>query len=652
MAKTSITKEDFLSSSLKFLMKGERILAGVEMAVDIMKKIGRQIENYTLYGPSYYALQLSKNVKEYFENSEMAKALNLNLGSQFASPFGAVQYWEDIQRAINRTNMTLGIGGQVAKNMREDLIKSRSYLLGLGTDIDNFTQSYSTFVSEYGRPFAPSVEDIENMAIINKSFEGQFDSLIPIAKLYGRSIQDTRNFINDAMVKSDKYGISVNKVLENIQKNISMVDRYTFKGGLEGLKKMSIESQKLNLNMSSVAQFSEKFYNPEDAIEMAASLQMMGGEFAQFGDVFQLMYDANNDVGALTEKISDLTKGMGMLNKKTGEIEFTSIETRKLKRFEELSGISVEEMKKTSRVRKQEDIVRKYISPEFAAGSKENLDEYVNKLAMLAEFKGGIPKITIDNKQKLISEISQEDLERLSTVGLDPLKDPLENLIEVNRTANKKLQDIFEQIVILANDFETLNKTELTIKAQQEFAKTSAYDYNTTGMLQKGEKNLKINSMERAAGTFQYMTNRKAPFWADVITQSVGGDISKGIVNATMDWISGKESKSSVSTESNLKTYSTFSEIQNNKEKVDALVREYGRMEQASKFLPNGEILFKGEGSTIKLELDGREFKRMDLLKDKAFKDAWFEKYQKSVDETILSTSDNGGRNVTPLKPR
>jgi hypothetical protein len=625
-------------------------MAAAEEVLETVKKVARHVENMAMYGPSYYALQASKGVKEWFENSEMAKALNLSLGSQFSGPWGAIQYWEDVQRAINNSNLALGIGGQVAKNMRDDLIKSKSSLLGLNLDIENFTASYGTFVEEYGRPFAPSNMDIRNMATINKAFQGQFDSLIPIAKLYGRSIEDTRQFINDAVIKSDKYGVSVNKVISNIQKNIQMIDKYTFKGGLEGLKKMSIEAQRLNLTMNSVVQFSEKFYNPEDAIEMAASLQMMGGEFAQFGDVFQLMYDANNDVGSLINKVAELTKGMGMLNKQTGEIEFTSLERRQLKYFETVSGIPVEEMMRTRRVQKQEEIVKRYISPELAAGTKEDLEGYVNKIAMLAEFKGGIPKITIDNKQKLVSELSKEDLDSLSTVGLNPLKDPIENLVDVNITATQKLQDIYKQIVILSNDFKLLNATELAAAAQAEFAKKSTA-VEAASMMENTAK-MKAVASAMAVGE----VGASSGFggigdWFNGLNLGYSGGLSGANIPSASSGIGGMVDTADLKkVNTGEQKFSTFKDIKNDKEKVVQLVNEYFRQYTAVKEygkMENQQVFFEGKGGSIDLTLNGEVFKTFELSKDKDFQEA----YRKQFNEAILSTKDNGGKNTSPNPP-
>lgn len=428
-----------------------------------IREVAEEIAKVTMYGPQYVALQAAKATTEYFENSDILKTFNIKLGSEYMVPFGSTKYWDSIQKSINSANVKLGIGGNLSANIRDNAMKSREEFLGLGLETENFLNSYSTFASTYNRTFLPDQGEMKDMATINKIYGGTYDQLYPLSKLYGKSITDTTQFMNKMIVEADKYGITSNKIFEDMQKNIGMLDKYNFKTGYDGLKKMVVETSKLNMNMNSVAQFAEKLYEPEDAIEMAASLQMLGGEFSQFGDVFQLMYDANNDVGALTEKIAKLTNGMGTLNKETGEIDFTSLEKYQLRSFAKMSNIPIQEMIQTRRVTKREEIVKKYISPELKKGSTEDVEATINKLAMLAEFKGGVPKIKVAGGEKDISQVTLADLSDLSTVGRDELKTPLENLLLVNQSQLDKLRIIAEKITLQTNSMASLRQEEASI---------------------------------------------------------------------------------------------------------------------------------------------------------------------------------------------
>lgn len=632
------------------------LLADFEEAIEGIKEVGKILLSVTeefgkmfVYGPeAYYSMKAASKLKGYLETSEMFQTLQIDLGSKYDMPFGSIMYWEEIQKSVNKMNMGFGVGGQLSGKIREDLMKARYSMVGIGLDTDNFISSYSNFVENYGRPFSPNERDIQSMALVNKTFDGAFDELLPLAKLYGRSIEDTRDFINDTVVSADKYGVSAKKVLSGIQTNMSMIDKYTFKNGLEGLKKMSLEASKLNMNMQSVTQFADKIYNPEDAIEVAASLQMMGGEFAQFGDVFQLMYDANNDVGALTEKIADLTTGMGMLNKQTGEIEFSSEETRKLRVFEQISGIPVEEMKRTGRVRKQEDIIRRYITPQFAAESGSNLDEYINKLAMLSEFKGGVPKITIGNEQKLISQISKEDLATLSTIGVDPLKDPLENLLDVNRTQLEKLTSTTEQIKIASNDLTVLTSDQNALFS----VNNKLLESMSGGMLKSAiemTRDAKIKGGKNAADTFdsllqtekaqkekQERMKRDVRIYDDPEMKRYGG-----ILNSNKTTTSSSQTTYSTS-------FSPINDITKNeveKQNFISRLKTWGGVN-------NNNLSVSAANGTqvIEYKLNGKVYNVYDALKDPKFMEE-IKRQQPDVADYLLDRYNNGGKNTGPVTP-
>ena len=111
----------------------------------------------------------------------------------------------------------------------------------------------------------------------------------------------------------------------------------------------------------------------------------------------------------------------------------------------------MEEMIQTRRVTKREEIVKKYIPSELKKGSTEDVEARINKLAMLADFKGGVPKIKVAGREKNISQVTLADLSDLSTVGRDELKTPLENLLLVNQSQLDNLKIIAEKIILQTN---------------------------------------------------------------------------------------------------------------------------------------------------------------------------------------------------------
>jgi hypothetical protein len=608
-----------------------------------IREVAEEIAKVTMYGPQYVALQAAKATTEYFENSDILKTFNIKLGSEYMVPFGSTKYWDSIQKSINSANVKLGIGGNLSANIRDNAMKSREEFLGLGLETENFLNSYSTFASTYNRTFLPDQGEMKEMATINKIYGGTYDQLYPLSKLYGKSITDTTQFMNKMIVEADKYGITSNKIFADMQKNIGMLDKYNFKTGYDGLKKMVVETSKLNMNMNSVAQFAEKLYEPEDAIEMAASLQMLGGEFSQFGDVFQLMYDANNDVGALTEKIAKLTNGMGTLNKKTGEIDFTSFERNQLRSFAKMSNIPIEEMIQTRRVTKREEIVKKYISPELKKGSTEDVEATINKLAMLAEFKGGVPKIKVAGGEKDISQVTLADLSDLSTVGRDELKTPLENLLLVNQSQLDKLRIIAEKITLQTNSMASL---------RQEEASIGVYGDKLENMRKDEESMLgfALRSVDEAKATVAAETIAEKGWFQKLLTSAgsanrvrTGMDIDRGYIS-TSDNLRKKQEELKQNDTSSFRDKSVLSPILEN----DVAARK-----SLLTILERQQILgieSSNSSHIIEFKYNGRTYNAYDAVQDPKFKEYVFKELGPVQAQILLATMSNGGRDTKPIQ--
>ena len=612
-----------------------------------IRDVAEEITKVTMYGPEYIALQAAKATTEYFENSDILKTFNIKLGSEYMVPFGSTKYWDSIQKSINSANVKLGIGGNLSANIRDNVMKSREEFLGLGLDTENFLNSYSTFASTYNRTFLPDQGEMKDMATINKIYGGTYDQLYPLSKLYGKSITDTTQFMNKMIVEADKYGITSNKIFADMQKNIGMLDKYNFKTGYDGLKKMVVETSKLNMNMNSVAQFAEKLYEPEDAIEMAASLQMLGGEFSQFGDVFQLMYDANNDVGALTEKIAKLTNGMGTLNKESGEINFTGFERYQLRTFARMSNIPMEEMLQTRRVTKQEEIVKKYIPSELKKGSTEDVEARINKLAMLADFKGGVPKIKVAGGEKDISQVTLADLSDLSTVGRDELKTPLENILLVNQSQLDNLKIIAEKIILQTNGMYSFAQEQEAMKIWAERIKNEANDKNSY----LGSATSKISDMK---GTIATATTEGVG-WGDKIASAI--EIIDRNLMSFMPYTSDRIAKSDAlkkgmareQFKQNVNTASMQKDFVI--EKFTQSVEARRDFETELQKMSKNNLAITGSNSShlIEFKYNGTVYNAYDAIRDPAFQSIVRQDLGAEAADLLLGTITNGGKRVQPL---
>jgi len=379
-----------------------QLASGLSGTIQVMQKLKPVVEGLTkayVFGIDYFKSKIVQVGTEYLEGFEIFKTFNINFGSQYNTPFGTTKYWDDTLRAINSANKQLGIAGNFSEQIRKNILVTGEQTLALGFSQKELTETYRTFTESYGRNIMLSGNELASMTKISNTLGENYNQIFGLTKLYGASIENTFDFLDQSNKEVDKLGLNTKKVFGDIQSNIRLIDKFNFKNGVQGLSNMAKQANRLGMEMQSISNFADKVYNPEDAIEAAASLQMLGGEFAKLGDPFSLLYDANNDLEALTEKLAEVTKGMGALNRQTGMIDLSPLEMRQLRSFSSITGQSVEELARQAKLAKKEDIVEQNLAP--------NLRQYTAKIAGMVSFEKGVGTVNIDGIKKSIKDLTE-----------------------------------------------------------------------------------------------------------------------------------------------------------------------------------------------------------------------------------------------------
>ena len=152
----------------------------------------------------------------------------------------------------------------------------------------------------------------------------------------------------------------------------------------------------MRLDVGSMLQMADKFYEPDAAIEAAAQLQLMGGDIAAaFGDPFTIMYEARNKPEELAKRVAKMTENMVMFNEKSQEYEILPEARQQLKFVGEQLGFSVDQMTEMARQSSKIKDIKMDVSGDIA-------DEDTREaLAGMARIKGGVWKVgVLDSKDK------------------------------------------------------------------------------------------------------------------------------------------------------------------------------------------------------------------------------------------------------------
>jgi hypothetical protein len=225
----------------------------------------------------------------------------------------------------------------------------------------------------------------------------------------GLSTSTALENMSDMAAEARKYGLNVGQFMQTVAKNLTLVNAYGFKNGVEGFTKMVARAQALRIDMTQTTKLAEKLLNPEDAIELAANFQMLGGAIGDLGDAHKLLYMAQNDMEGLQEAVVQAAKSSVMFNKTTGEFKISGTEMYRLRAQAQALGISYEELANTAvKAAKESEI----LSQLRFSGLNEETKQLV---ANLGEIKNGQVQIKLPGTDDFVkaSELTKEQIKSL-----------------------------------------------------------------------------------------------------------------------------------------------------------------------------------------------------------------------------------------------
>ena len=206
-------------------------------------------------------------------------------------------------------------------------------------------------------------------------------------------------------------GTNVSSVMEMVQKNISEVNKFGFKDGVEGLGRMAARAAQMRISMDSIFRMADDVFNPEGAINMVAAFQRLGVATGDLADPFRLMYLAREDTEEFGKQVTKLTQNFTYFDEKTKTFKLFPNAKADLRDLADATRIPYEDLVKMSQSAERLKIIGKDIR-------LGNIDDETKQLiASVAQYdknKGGFTvKLTQDGETKLISQINSDDITKL-----------------------------------------------------------------------------------------------------------------------------------------------------------------------------------------------------------------------------------------------
>lgn len=386
------------------------------------------------------------------------------------------KYLMDSDKVIKSTILNLGMSSVKAEEMRTSFESSAGYVARLGGNLGDIQNIMEGFAEETGRARALSASMVKDITLIGKGTGlgiEQATKLTAQFELMGINVRETMEYVRGVVETSELMGINTTKVLKNISDNFSKLQKTTFNKGVQGFAEMAKYAEKFKIDMSQSLDSAETARSLETAVDLAAQLQVMGGEFAKT-DPFQLLYQARNAPEEFQKSINEMTRGIATFRKKadgTFENYISPADIDRLKNVEKSLGLQSGELITQSRRMAEIQKMRQEMVGMGLSDTEKTLIEGMAKFNnQTGKFSVQVAGVTKDirelTKQELnILQRQSESLEERA-LAAQTFDDAFRNTIEEFKTillpmlqgVNKVLTNIRPVVTGMFDWFKELNE--------------------------------------------------------------------------------------------------------------------------------------------------------------------------------------------------
>ena len=215
-------------------------------------------------------------------------------------------------KIIKTTVLNLGLSGAKAELMRGSFEQSAGFVARLGGSLGDIQSIMETYADETGRARVLSAEMVDDIVKIGKGTGLGVEQAAKLGAQFefmGFDAKNTMEYVQGIVDTSERMGVNTTKVLKNLNDNFKKLNTFTFTKGSKAMAEMAMNAEKTKVEMSTALNVAEATRSLDKVIELGANLQVMGGEFAKM-DPFQWLYLARNEPDKMTEKISEMTRGL------------------------------------------------------------------------------------------------------------------------------------------------------------------------------------------------------------------------------------------------------------------------------------------------------------------------------------------------------
>lgn len=347
-------------------------------------------------GPNYEGLVQVGDILKKIDLTSPIKTLSEFTGILFKEVINIGKAVTELDEDASRLVRSLGVGKERASELSSTIARAIPRFVELGMGIGDAGDAYNNLIKSLDTNIMVSDETLANFAATSRVTGVEQKELAEKFRDVGVSIGTIGVQMLDVVKIARQAGTTVEAVSKGVVTNLDKMNLYNFEGGIKGLASMAAQASRLGVNMQSIFTVVDKVFNPEGAIEFAASLQRLGVTSSQLLDPLRLMDLAQNDPTELQNQIVNMTKSFTRFNEENNQIEILPGAKRRIDEIGKSMGLPVGELQKMAINAGMFEMKLKQIKFPSSIANKEDR-ELIATMAQINE--KGIATVQIETKR-------------------------------------------------------------------------------------------------------------------------------------------------------------------------------------------------------------------------------------------------------------
>ena len=351
---------------------------------------------------------------------ETLKTINEQIGT------GLLKALTNLDQEATKLVKTFGISKQRAGELTQTVADAIPKFVGMGLKVGDVAETLQGLGETMNVNIMLNADSLASFAATAEVTKVKQSELAEKFRDVGVSIASIEPKMLDVVKIARQAGVTVQAVSAGVVTNLDKMNLYNFEGGIKGLAKMAAQASRLGVDMSAIFTVVDKVFNPEGAIEFAASLQRLGVTSSQLLDPLRLMDLSQNDPTELQNQIVNMTKEFTRFNKENNQIEILPGAKRRIDEIGKAMGLPAGELQKMAinagmfemklkQIKFPTDIANKEDRELIATMAQIGKDGKASvRMELTRTGKDGKEEGTGEYIDKLVSELNTDDVAKLA----------------------------------------------------------------------------------------------------------------------------------------------------------------------------------------------------------------------------------------------